>query len=133
MSILKYLGGTLPRKTIFNKYLSIKSDNKLIQQFGGLCIFYDWLYEDKRGFKNKPHRFQSQSCGNDPMRALLFGPMFLGFTGSLVVALFILVYPFSKDPFSWWFLYLVLGWNLFFLNLQPFWQRIFPPNIACFD
>ena len=134
MSILKYLGGTLPRKTIFNKYLSIKSDNKLVQQFGGLCIFYDWLYEDKRGFKKKPQRFQTQSCGNDPMRALIFGPMFLGFVGSSFLGIFTLWWlPFGSDSYPLWFLYLVLGGNLFFLNLQPFWQRIFPPNIAYFD
>ncbi|WP_248298601.1 hypothetical protein [Pseudoalteromonas arctica] len=67
------------------------------------------------------------------MRALIFGPMFLGFVGSLVVALFLLVAPFSDEPFSWWFLYLVLGFNLTFLNLQPLWDRMAPPKLAYFD
>ena len=133
MSIYNYLGGPLAKKTIFNKYFNAKTSKSLTRKFGGLCILYDWLYIDKLGLKAQPQRFQVHSCGNDPMRALIFGPMFLGFCGSLVVALFLLVAPFSDEPFSWWFLYLVLGFNLTFLNLQPLWDRMAPPKLAYFD
>ena len=94
----KYLGGPLAKKTIFNKYFNAKTSKSLTKQFGGLCILYDWLYIDKLGLKAQRHQFQVHSCGNDLMRALIFGPMFLGFCGSLVVALFLLVAPFQTSP-----------------------------------
>ena len=73
------------------------------------------------------------SCGNDGWRALTLGPIFLGFCGSLVVGIFSIVYPLSEDSFPWWFLYLVLGWNLLFLNLFPIWDLVFSPKYAYFD
>ncbi len=61
--------------------------------------------------------------------------MFLGFVGSLVVALDILLIPFhgEDDAFHWWLLYLVLCWNLLFLNLFPLWDLVFSPKYAYFD
>ena len=97
MSIYKYLGGPLAKKTIFNKYFNAKTSKSLTKQFSGLCILYDWLYIDKLGLKAQPQRFQAHSCGNDPMRALIFGPMFLGFVGSLVVAFYIMLDPISAE------------------------------------
>jgi len=94
MNIFKYLGGPLAKKTIFNKYFNAKTSKSLTRKFGGLCILYDWLYIDKLGLKAQRHQFQVHSCGNDPMRALIFGPMFLGVVGSLVVALDIMLIPF---------------------------------------
>ena len=96
MSIYKYLGGPLAKKTIFNKYFNAKTSKSLTKQFSGLCILYDWLYIDKLGLKAQPQRFQAHSCGNDPMRALIFGPMFLGFVGSLVVAFYISSFHFCR-------------------------------------
>ena len=134
MSILKYLGGTLPRKTIFNNFFQEKGDTKLYKSFNGLCLLGNWLYKDKFGIKSQPHRFQSHSCGNDPMRALIFGPMFLGFVGSSFLGIFTLWWlPFGSDNYPLWFLYLVLGGNLFFLNLQPIWSKLLPSKLAYFD
>ena len=134
MSILKYLGGTLPRKTIFNQFFEEDTDSELHNSFNGLCFLKSWLYKDKLGIKSQPHRFQSHSCGNDPMRALIFGPMFLGFVGSSFLGIFTLWWlPFGSDNYPLWFLYLVLGGNLFFLNLQPIWSKLLPSKLAYFD
>ena len=133
MSILKYLGGALPRKTIFNNFFKEKLDFKLEKKFKGVCLLHHWLFEEKKIYLSDSQRFQVHSCGNDGWRALTLGPMFLGFCGSLVVGIFSIVYPLSEDSFPWWFLYLVLGWNLLFLNLMPIWGRIKTPNLAYFD
>ena len=96
MSIYKYLGGPLPKKTIFNQFYEEGDTLYLRKMFNGLCFLASWLYDDKSVFSSNPQRFQVHSCGNDPMRALIFGPMFLGFCGSLVVALFLLVASFFR-------------------------------------
>ena len=90
MSIFKYLGGPLPKKTIFNQFYEEGDTLYLRKMFNGLCFLASWLYDDKSVFSSNPQRFQVHSCGNDPMRALIFGPMFLGFTGSSFIGLFTL-------------------------------------------
>ncbi|WP_199524376.1 hypothetical protein [Pseudoalteromonas sp. bablab_jr011] len=135
MSILKYLGGVLPRKTIFNQFFEQGNTLDLQTKFSGLCLLAKWYYTKKTTIEKNPQRLQTHSCGNSPIRLLLFGPMFLGFVGSLVVALDILLIPFhgEDDAFHWWLLYLVLCWNLLFLNLFPLWDLVFSPKYAYFD
>ncbi|TMN72493.1 hypothetical protein CWB85_06710 [Pseudoalteromonas sp. S1727] len=133
MSIFKYLGGALPRKTIFNQFFEQGNTLDLQKKFSGLCLLAKWYYTKKTMTEKNPQRFQTHSCGNSPIRLLLFGPMFLGFVGSCVVAIFFIVYPFSEDSFPWWFLNLVLCWNLLFLNLFPLWDLVFSPKYAYFD
>ncbi|MEM5531278.1 hypothetical protein [Pseudoalteromonas arctica] len=134
MSIYKYLGGPLPKKTIFNQFYEEGDTLYLRKMFNGLCLLANWLYDDKSVFSSNPHRFQVHSCGNDPMRALIFGPMFLGFTGSSFIGLFTLWWiPFGSEPYPLTLLSLVLIGNLIFLNLQPLWDRMAPPKLAYFD
>ena len=48
MSILKYLGGALPRKTIFNNFFKEKLDFELEKKFKGVCLLHHWLFEEKK-------------------------------------------------------------------------------------
>ena len=60
--------------------------------------------------------------------------MFLGFVGSSFLSIFTLWWlPFGSERYPLWLLYLVLSWNLLFLNLMPVWGRIRTPNLAYFD
>ena len=52
MSILKYLSGALPRKTIFNNFFKEKLDFELEKKFKGVCLLHHWLFEEKKIYKH---------------------------------------------------------------------------------
>ena len=132
---LPYLGGKLPKKTKFNHFFDAKIDSSLRDKFHGLCFSYPWLRRGKHGFTQNPQRFITESCGDDPWRILFLGPMFLGVMGTFWVAINTVTLPFygEGEIYPWWTLWLVLIWNVTFLNLLPVFKRIVPANLAYFD
>ena len=69
----------MPKKTRFNRFFYPERLNGLKKKFKGLCYLYDLPARKQTVIQKHPERFKIEMCGNSPTRALLFGPIIIGF------------------------------------------------------
>ena len=58
MSILKYLGGALPRKTIFTQFFEQGNTLDLHNKFSDLCLLAKWYYTKKQRLRRTLNAFK---------------------------------------------------------------------------
>ncbi len=134
MQRIKFYGSNIiPKRILFNRFFSAKTDMQLFDSFQGLC-FTGNFYKKSTPYDTK-HRYIALSCGQDIWRMFILGPMFLGFCGSFMITLFAVIWPFydEPDPFPWWMLISLLIWNITFCNLIPILSSWDPKRCAYFD
>ena len=130
-----YFGvGIMPKKTKFNRFFEYRSIKNIYHEFKGLCFLYDWLDTNKL-YENQREKYKVVPCGNNPIKAILFGPMAIGAVLSLITLISILSLPFydEGEKFQWWIPLVTFCWNLFFLNLLPITARYIPDRVMYLD
>ncbi|MBB1396102.1 hypothetical protein [Pseudoalteromonas sp. SG44-8] len=131
-----YLGvGIMPKKTKFNRFFEAYRIINEGSEFRGLCFFRRWLNQDRRIYANKKEQYKIAPCGNNPIKAILFGPMAIGAVLSFLTLISILSLPFydEGENFQWWIPLVTFCWNLFFLNLLPITARYIPDKMMYLD
>ena len=131
-----YFGvGIMPKKTKFNRFFEAHRIINEGSEFRGLCFFRRWLNQDRRIYANKKEQYKIVPCGNNPIKAILFGPMAIGAVLSLVTLISILSIPLydEGERFQWWIPLVTFCWNLFFLNLLPITARYIPDKMMYLD
>ncbi|MBH0052528.1 hypothetical protein I6F45_21175, partial [Pseudoalteromonas sp. SWYJZ19] len=123
----------MPKKTRFNCFFYPERLNSLKEKFKGLCYLYDLPSKKQKAIQKRPERYKVEMCGNNSVRVILFGPIIIGFTLSIILLICCLVATYSKDPFQWWIPMLTFSWNLFFLNLLPLTDSYIPKKQIYFD
>ena len=131
-----YFGvGIMPKKAKFNRFFEAHRIINEGSEFRGLCFFRRWLNQDRRIYAIKKEQYKIVPCGNNPIKAILFGPMAIGAVLSLITLISILSLPFydEGEKFQWWIPFFTFLWNLFFLNLLPTTARYIPDRVMYLD
>jgi hypothetical protein len=128
------LYSAVEKRTNFNRFFKAKLDMELEARFKGLC-FTEKYFKKNEPIPKSPHRYKIEGCGNDPWRALFFGPMFMGATASAFIFILVVLWPFSggEDDFPFLFVLATLIWNLVWMNLLHVFNYYAPNRYAYFD
>ena len=91
-----YLGvGIMAKKTKFNRFFEYRSIKNIYHEFKGLCFLYEWL-DTNKVYENQREKYKLVPCGNNPIKAILFGPMAIGAVLSLLLLIACVVATYSS-------------------------------------
>ncbi|MBB1344414.1 hypothetical protein H5158_22830, partial [Pseudoalteromonas sp. SR45-6] len=85
----------MSKKTRYNRFFYPERLNSLKKKFKGLCYFYDLSTKKQKVIQKHPERYKIEMCGNNSARVILFGPIIIGFTLSLILLICCFVATYS--------------------------------------
>ncbi|GAA60628.1 hypothetical protein P20652_2494 [Pseudoalteromonas sp. BSi20652] len=135
---------TIENSQNFKNYLSKKRFNKFTGLMGFQIVKILVLKDEEKRLKDSNSidnegRYLGFHHAADWTLGLTLGPIFLGVSGSIVVAFILLICLYTQftatpEPLPVWFIVFVICWNLFFLNFGPILARyILPKREVYFD